>query len=175
MNDADPRLFRAYASRKQALVVLAAFLPMLVLFTWNLPLHPDMPVAGRIIGALLVMPVAAMVVAPLRTLFASGPVLEISSSGIFWRSWSPQPIPWSAVERWSVKRMLGVNFVTLWLKEPEAHRSNTVMGWLQRPNRWMGFGDIAIGSGGMNRSFKQLATAITDLAPSPADPRLARR
>lgn len=178
MTDTAQRIFRAYVSRKQAVVLLAAFVPMVVLFTWNLPLHPDLPMAGRVLAALVVLPTFALVVGPVQSLLATGPQLEVSPEGILWRNWSGQLIQWGSVDRWGVKRFFGFSYVTLWLKDPDAFRPATFGGWLQRSNRWLGFGDIAINPGGTNRSFEQLAEAFSAIAPKPplpVEPKLARR
>lgn len=171
-------MFQARSSKLQTLVVMAMIWPILVTGAVNLPLHPTAPLAVRVIGALIVLPLVIWLVLCLRALAADGPVIEVDRHGLTWRRWSPEPIPWSAVERWRVKSWMGSRFVTLWLKDRRAHPATTINGWLAPGNRALGFGDITLNTGGTDQDFEALVEAVrahAPLPPLPEDPRLARR
>lgn len=170
--------FTAYASRLQLLTVSAGILPLITIGMVSLPLLPGAPLAARLIGLLIVLPVITWLLINLRLLAFRKPIIEIDQHGLLWRRWSPRPIDWSAIQRWQVKRHMGIEFVTLWLHDPSQHRSTTIHRLLAPFNKRLGMGDIAINAGGTHRSFDELVAAIARYAPAPAlptDPRLARR
>ncbi len=177
MTEGSPS-FRAYGSKKQALVVIAAFAPMLTSFAWALVINSTYPIAVRLGFALLIGVSALILVGPLHRLVTRGPVLEVGEDGFCWRGWSGETIPWEAVERWKPVTYLGTRYVTLWLCDPARHPASTAARWTQWANGWFGQGDISIPGGGLNRSFDDIARAFGRLAPKPPlpdDPRLARR
>lgn len=171
-------MFVARSSKLQILVVMASILPILVVGAVNLPLHPSAPFAVRIIGGLILLPFLIWMLLCLKALAGDGPVIEIDRKGLLWHRWSPQRIPWSAVERWQVKSWMGATFVTLWLKDRHAYPSTTINAWIAPGNRALGFGDITLNAGGTDRDFEELVAAFrthAPLPPLPPDPRLARR
>jgi hypothetical protein len=171
-------VFRAYASRKQALVVIAALAPMIVLAAWVLVINSHFPPAVRLVFGLMILVFALILVGPIRGLLMSGPMLQVSSDGFRWRAWSDATIPWDGVEKWAVKGLLGTRYVTVWLLEPAQYPATTAARWTQRYNGWLGHGHISIPGGGMNRPPEDTEAAFRAFAPKaplPADPRLARR
>lgn len=101
----------------------------------------------------------------LRQMFLAGPVIEVSSAGIRWRNWSEDLIPWSAIERLRITRIQRQSFVSVWLRDPDTYRSTTLAGRMARANKAMGFGDIAIGTMGTDRSFDEFASDVAFFAP----------
>ena len=101
----------------------------------------------------------------IRQMTRSGPVIELSSAGLRWRNWSDDLIPWSAFMRAELTQIQRQRFVSLWLRDPGAYRSTTLVGRLAGANKAMGFGDIALGSQGTDRSFDELVAAVHAHAP----------
>ncbi len=100
-----------------------------------------------------------------RQLFRSEPVLRIGREGVRWSRWSDSVIPWAAIERASEMSIQRQRFVALWLRDPGAYRSSTLMGRLQGANKAMGFGDIALTTQGTDRRFDDMVAAVRAHAP----------
>ena len=170
--------FTAYSSRLQLLVVTAGVLPLVVIGAVSLPLLPGAPLAARLIGLVILAPLLTWLAINVRLVFFRKPIIEVDGEGLLWRRWSRKRIGWDAVQRWQVRRHMGIAFVTLWLHQPSEYRSTTIHRLLAPANKWLGMGDVTLNAGGTNRSFEELAAAIGRYAPPPElpeDPRLARR
>lgn len=171
-------VFQTWASKKQALVSIAAVTPFLTGLTWTLVVNSTYPMGIRLLFATMIGIFALILVGPLHRLFTCGPTLEINEHGFMWRGWSPRQIPWEAVERWKQVSYLGTRYITVWLRDPHRYPSSTAAGWTQWANGWLGQGHISIPSGALNSSFDEIVTAFGRFAPKPplpSDPRLARR
>jgi hypothetical protein len=101
----------------------------------------------------------------LRQLFRRGPVLRVDARGIFWARWSEGTIPWAAVTRVEPKGMQGQLFLALWLRDPSAYPSRSLLGRAAGMNKTLGFGDIAITTQGTDRSFEDLVDAVRAQVP----------
>ena len=170
--------FQAYPSRKQAIVVIAALAPILILFLWALVINSVFPIGVRLLFAMMIGFFSLILIGPARSIFVEGPMLEISRDGFRWRAWSRDIIPWTAVTTWKVTSYLGIKYVTVWLKEPHRHRSTTMSRWAQYFNHWVGQGQISVPGGGLTTTFEEVAAAFRIYGPKqllPDDPRLARR
>ena len=157
--------FRAYGSRKQALVVIAALPPMLTGMGWTLVVNSTYPLGIRLFFAAVLGLFALVLVGPVHRLVTQGPMLEVSVDGFRWRGWSTETISWDAVERWKTTTYLGIRYVTIWLHEPHRHRSTTAARWTQGVNAWFGHGDISLTGGGLNRSSDEVIRAFKQFAP----------
>ena len=157
--------FRAYGSRKQALVVIAALTPMLTGMGWTLVVNSTYPLGIRLFFAAILGLFALVLVGPVHRLVTQGPMLEVSVDGFRWRGWSTETIPWNAVERWKTNTYLGIRYITIWLHEPHRHRSTTAARWTQGVNAWFGHGDISLTGGGLNRSSDEIIRAFKQVAP----------
>lgn len=169
---------RAYVSRLQLLTAMACLLPLLVIGFCALTLLPGAPLAVRLIGLVILAPMAIWLLIALRLLALREPLIEINRHGLLWRRWSGRRIDWQAVAHWRVKHHLGIGFVTFWLKDPAAHRATTIQRLLAPGNRMLGMGDVTLNAAGTACSFEALVEAIRRHAPPPdlpEDPRLARR
>ena len=176
--EAPPPPFRAFASKKKALVMIAAFTPMLILMAWpNVVISHDPPAFRVVFGAMIAF-VSLILLRPVRNLLMRGPMLEVSADGFSWRAWSKETIPWCAVMRWQTKSYLGSRYLTVWLREPQRHPGPVGTRLARYHNSWIGQGDISIPEGGFTCSLDDISAAFArhaPLAPLPPDPRLARR
>lgn len=157
--------FVAYASRLQAILVIAAMFPLFPLVLLNLILLPGAPWFLRVMGVVIIAPVVIWLVVTMRLIFLREPVLEIDGRGILWRRWSGERIPWTAIERWSARGAVGMPYVTLWLREPERHPARTISRLVSHANRRLGFGHLTLSTGGTNRTMPELIAAVRAYAP----------
>jgi hypothetical protein len=153
--------FTAYASGLSNLVVMACFLPIIVAGGANLVFHPQAPVWGRVMGAMVIFPILVYYAVALRLYTLRCPVIDIDERGLLWRRWSDTRIPWSAIAGWKVRSTLGQRFVTVWLADRSAYPSTTINGWLAIGNRWLGYGDLTLATAGTDGHFEDLAAAIS--------------
>lgn len=96
-----------------------------------------------------------------RRAFEPGVVIRIDERGLYWRSWGPDPIPFEAIIGAEVRAVEKQRFLTLHLKDPKRHPPQTGTGRLAAgANRRMGFGDVAVGTSGLDRSFDDFVAAF---------------
>lgn len=170
--------FYGYASRKQAVVMIAGFTPLLTLLAWSAVINASDPMVLRLAFFALTGTSALLLVGPLHRLLVRGPIITVDARGFKWRGWSGKTIPWEAVDRWKTTRCLNIRYVTIWLRDPRDHRSTTPARWTQWANSWLKQGHISIPEGGLRQSHEEVASAFSRFAPKPPfpdDPRLARR
>ena len=163
--DQSSLAFRAYGSRKQALIVIAALAPMLTGMGWTLVVNSTYPLGVRLFFASMLVLFALVLVGPVHRLIIRGPSLEVGVDGFRFRGWSAEKIGWDAVDRWKPITYLGIRYVTIWLHEPHQHRATTAARRTQRANGWFGHGDISITGGGLNRSSDEVVRAFKQYAP----------
>lgn len=170
--------FRAHASRRGLVILIAVLMPLVASCFSATVLLPGHPLALRIAGVAILLPLIIWMGLSAGMLFDRRPILEIDEQGLLWRRWSDSRIPWSAVDRWQTRPHMGNAFVTLWLRDWRAHPPGWVHAILRPGNKWLGMGDVTIPGGGMDRGFDEMAAAFAHFAPRPPlplDPRLARR
>ena len=98
-------------------------------------------------------------------LFQAGVEIRIDAKGIYWRRRSTQVIPWSAIDRITIGEVRGQRFACLFLRDPRTFPSEGVAGMLAGANKALGYGDVALGATGTDRSFDELIGAIKQFAP----------
>lgn len=170
--------FRAYASRRGLVILIAVMMPLVASGFTALVLLPGNPLALRIVGLAILLPLVIWMLLSAGMLLDRRPVLEIDEQGLLWRRWSETRIPWSAVERWQARPHMGTAYLTLWLRETGAPPPSWVHAILRPGNKWLGMGDVTIPGGGLDRGFDDMAAALAHFAPRPPlplEPRLARR
>ncbi|WP_424810899.1 hypothetical protein [Roseococcus sp. YIM B11640] len=170
--------FRAYAYRRGLVILIAVMMPLVAPCFTATVLLPDAPLALRILGLVVLLPIIVWMLLSVGMLFDSRPVLEVDEHGFLWRRWSETPIPWSAVDRWQARPHMGIAYVTVWLKDPASNPPGWVHAILRPGNKWLGMGDVTIPGGGLDRGFDEVAAAFGHFAPKPPlplEPRLARR
>jgi hypothetical protein len=87
-------------------------------------------------------------------------VIVVDSSGIYWRFWSDQTIPWAEVREVRETDTRGSQLLGLWLEHPETYRSTGLLGHFPWMSKRLGFGDISLDNAGTNKSFDQLKKAV---------------
>jgi hypothetical protein len=157
--------FEAKASRWRVLLLLAGALGFVAVSIWLLQLDPPTTKRTLVAWAGIIL-FGAFFLIGLPRLFQQGVVLRIDAHGVWWRQWSDQTIPWSAIERISVGKIQRQRFACLFLSDPQAFPSTTLQGKLARTNKAMGFGDVALNTSGTDQSFDAMMTAITQFAPT---------
>lgn len=101
----------------------------------------------------------------IRRLFQSGVEVRVDANGILYRRWSGQTIPWIAITRAKAMRLNNQRFLCLYLADPNAFPSVTVMGRLARANKSMGFGDVTVSMTGTDQSFDALMASVARYGP----------
>jgi hypothetical protein len=100
-----------------------------------------------------------------RRLFEADVEIRIDANGIYWRRRSSQVIPWNAIDRITIGKVRGQRFACLFLRDPRAFPSDGFTSMLAGANKALGFGDVALGATGTDRSFDELIGAIKQFAP----------
>ncbi len=156
--------FEAKASRWRISLLLAGALGFVAIGVWLLRLEG--PTTERTLAAWAAIAVfGAFFLIGLPRLFQQGVALRIDPQGVWWRQWSDQTIPWSAIERMSVGEIRHQRFACLFLRDPRAFPSSTVLGKLASANKAMGFGDLALNTTGTDQSFDAMMAAIARFGP----------
>lgn len=156
--------FEANASRWRMILLLAGALGFVALGIFLLTIDPP-DTRRTLAGVAAIVVFGVFFLIGLSRLNDQGVDIRIDQRGIWWKRWSEETIPWSAIERISVSEIRGQRFACLFLHDPAAHRSTTFAGKLARANRAMGFGDIALTASGTDASFADLIAAIDQFAP----------
>jgi hypothetical protein len=153
--------FVARTSRARVLLLLAICPLFVALSLWiagvfGNPPEPDKAWAGWI-GAPLFTLLAVMWASRLR-----GPAdqIVIDGSGLTWRQWSDEHIPWSAVRRIDEYRIRSQTMFAVHLVDPKAHPPTRLMGKVAAAQAGMGRGDFTIIATGTDRSADDLREAL---------------
>lgn len=163
MNEAA---FVARASRRRIAAALLLCLGFVSLGLWEAGAIGDLGAdAVPWIGWPAAILFGAFFAFGLRLLAASGDVIRVDAKGIRWRRWSDATIPWDAVEHAFVRRIHRQPFLCLVLDDPAAHRSTRALGRLARSNAALGFGDVALNTGGTDQCFTALVEAVERFRP----------
>jgi hypothetical protein len=163
-----PPLFEARPSRGRLLLLFVGSL-LLVAGSIFILLNPGHWPRFRFIAwpaALIGLPLFSIGAVFLVKMMLSGAAqIRIDSQGVYWKRWSKAPIPFAAIDHASVEMIGGNRFLCLHLKEPEHYQAESrFMRATAGANRKMGFGDIAIGTTGLDRSFDDLHAAYQEWA-----------
>lgn len=101
-----------------------------------------------------------------RRMFDREDVLRMGPTGLWYRHWSDDLIPWreiTSVGVWEYKRQ---RTILLNLVDPARFPSSTLLGRLAGANRALTGGDIAISLTGTDRTFDDAMAAIRAYRPS---------
>ncbi|WP_447953280.1 STM3941 family protein [Sphingopyxis chilensis] len=86
--------------------------------------------------------------------------IRISRSGIYYKQWSEQTIPWEEIAEISVWKFKRHKLPVLHLVHPGRYPSTTLSGKMARADRMLTGGDITITLTGMDCSFDEVVAAI---------------
>lgn len=156
--------FEARASRWRLVLLLAGSLGFVALGIFLLTIDPP-DLKRTLAGVAGIVVFGAFFLIGLARVRDQGVEIRVDQRGIWWKRWSDDTIPWSAIERITVGEIRGQRFACLFLRYAGAYRSATLMGKLASANKAMGFGDIAINTGSTDASFADLMAAIDRFAP----------
>jgi hypothetical protein len=89
--------------------------------------------------------------------------VRIDGSGVYWRRWGDDPIPFAAIaDAWPLT-ISGQQMLCLALKEPERYPAKSaLLRSTAKANRALGAGDVAISMTGLDRSPEELFAAYRD-------------
>ncbi|MBD3732778.1 MAG: hypothetical protein IE934_08690 [Sphingopyxis sp.] len=96
----------------------------------------------------------------LRRMFDGGDVIRISTSGVYFKSWSEQTIPWSEIVDVTVWEFQRQKSIILHLRNPDRFPSTKLLGRVAGANRALTGGDIPVSLTGTDGSFEDAMTAI---------------
>lgn len=155
--------FVAKPSIWRQLLLLAGALGFVVAGAWIAGLlGSDYPQGREWLGWVCMIFFGACLVGIGLRLFESDDVLRIGPSGIWYRHWSTDTIPWHQITKVGVWEHRGQRTVLLHLVDPSRFPSTTLAGKLAAANRALTGGDIAINIIGTDRSVDELLDAIGD-------------
>ncbi|MGV0633650.1 STM3941 family protein [Mycolicibacillus trivialis] len=130
----------------------------------------DATIFHRIIGWLSVVFFGLCLPVSVGRLIRGGLALRVDAEGIYWRQWSEQVIPWTAIRAAHVAAVRRQWYLNLDLYDPAAYPSKTILGWVKRLNTGMGYGDISLNVIATDHSFADLVAAFDRFAPAELRP-----
>lgn len=92
--------------------------------------------------------------------FNNEDLLRIGPSGIWYRDWSDDIIPWREISDVGVWRLRGQNLILLSLVDPQRFPASTTRGRAAAMDRAITGGDIAITLMASDRTFEEAMAAI---------------
>ncbi|MEP3226543.1 MAG: STM3941 family protein [Parasphingorhabdus sp.] len=159
--------FVANTSRSQTILLSMAAIAFVILGAWMVGAFGAIPGSTRYspvliyaIGWICIIFFSLCAVAWTKKLFDDSEQLRIGATGIRWKKWSGQLIPWteiSNVTEWSYQRQ---RFIILDLRNPDMFPSEGLLAWLAKANQRLTGGDIALSLTGTNRNLDEAMAAI---------------
>lgn len=155
------RSFVANAAPSRLLLLVVGAAAFVVLGIWIAGIAGAPPEPGREwIGWLSIVFFGLCAALGLRRVFDSSEQVKISRSGVYFKQWSEQTIPWSEIANVTVWEFKGQKSLILHLTHPERYRSTTLLGKMAGANRALTGGDVAISLVGTDRSFADALAAV---------------
>ena len=153
--------FVARSSPWRILLLVAGGIAFVALGVWIAGIAGTPPKPGREwVGWASIVFFGLCSVFGVRRLFDSSEQLRISGSGIYYKPWAEQVIPWSEITDISVWEFKRQKSLILHLAHPERYPSTTLLGKMARANRMLTGGDVAVSLTGMDRSFAEALAAV---------------
>lgn len=154
-------VFVAHNSRWRLLLLLLGGVVFVVLGIWlagiaGQPLKPGV----EWIGWLSILFFGACSILIFTRLFDNRDQIRISSSGLYYRQWSEQTIPWEEMVEISVWQFRRQRFIVLSLVRPDQYPSTKFTGKMAGANRMLTGGDITVNLTGLDRGFDEAWAAI---------------
>lgn len=160
-------IFTAHTSRLRTALPLLICIAFVALGLWMIGVFGPAPTSRRfpaplpvMFGWLILLSFGFNAIMWLRKLLTGGIQLEVGLSGIRWRSWSDEFIPWSEIIEVKTWNYQGQRSIVLTLNDVDRFPRrgfNAFSVWL---NRTITGGDICISLKGANRSFDEAMSAI---------------
>ena len=97
-----------------------------------------------------------------RRLFETDDIVRIGPSGIWYRLWSDDTIPWNQITKVGGWQHRHQRSLLLSLVDPDRFPSTTFLGRMASANRALTGGDIPISVLGTDRSFDELMAAVAE-------------
>lgn len=167
--------FVASASRWRIALLVLASLAFIAIGVWLIGTFGEVPVSTRhsatennFIGSACIILGVIGAVSMIPELLTGGEILRVGPTGVHYRRWSKQFIPWSQIKEvttWSYKRQ---SVIALHLIEPGTFPGRLIPGLFAKANRWLSGGDIQISLVGTDQSLDEALSAIEHFRP--ADP-----
>ncbi len=88
-------------------------------------------------------------------------VVRISATGIYFKSWSEQTIPWSEVVDITIWEFRRQKSIVLHLRHPDRYPSTRLLGIMAGANRALTGGDIPISLTGTDGRFAEAMAVIS--------------
>lgn len=168
-----PTRFVARPSPARLTLLVLGSLAFVVLGAWVAGWLGPAPRPGREwIGwaAMLFFGLGAIV--GVRRLFDQDDQIVVDGSGLYWKQWSEQTIPWSEVTDIREREIRRQRFLCLYLRNPERFPSGSAFSRMIRASNAMAdFGDISLSPIGTDKSFTELKDAILAYWRPPLDQR----
>ncbi|WP_108812255.1 STM3941 family protein [Sphingorhabdus sp. Alg231-15] len=159
--------FVAHASRSRTILLSMASVAFVVTGMWMIGAFGAIPGSTRYspvlingIGWFCIVFFGFSTVTWIKNLFDESEQLRISPTGVRWKKWSDQMIPWaeiSDITEWSYQRQ---RFIILHLQNPEMFPSQGLLAWLAKANQRLAGGDIALSLTATDRTLEEAMAAI---------------
>ena len=157
-----PTRFVARPAPARLLVMAALALGFVVGGAWIAGLFGAAPRPGREWigwGAMLFFGLCAVMLA--WRSFDRGEQIIVDGSGLYWKQWSSDVIPWTEITEIREADIRRQRFLCIYLRDPERYPSKSMLSrMIRKSNAAMDFGDMPISPIGTDRSFDELKAAI---------------
>jgi hypothetical protein len=162
--------FIAYPSRWRLALLMLGALGFVALGLWFIGLFGEVPSSRRYsegitiaIGWLCVLLFGLIGLGIAKKLFETGEQLRIGSSGVCWRAWSDQTIPWSEISNVTTWESNRQRMIILHLRDPARFPAKGCLAVLAGTNRVLTGGDVAISLTGTDRTVEEALDAVERL------------
>ena len=153
--------FIARSLRVRIMLMIAGALLFVVLSLWMAGLFGDPPNLEKAwIGWIGAPFFALAAVMWAKRLTESPEQIVIDASGITWRQWSDEHIPWPAIERIEEVGIRRQTMFGVYLRDVSAHPPTRFLGKVAAKQAGAGFGHFSIVASGTDRSTDSLREAL---------------
>ena len=157
----DVQPFVARTAPGRMLLLIVGSLAFVAIGLWLVGAFGPPPQPGRTwAGWLGVVVFGLCAISGIFLLLGPREQVVIDDRGIFYPRRSPDILPWSEIDTISVTAVRRQRFLSVKLRDPHLFPPSTLLGHVGSLNRVLGFGDVAIGTAGTDRSFDELLAAI---------------
>jgi hypothetical protein len=168
---AEMERFVARNSRTRLVLILLGSLLFVAIGLWMVGAFGEPPQgSGRAAGTNWVGWIAipffgAVALAIIGRLRDAGEQLVVDESGIVWRAWSDDVVPWSEIEKIVERHVARQVMFAVHLRDPSRCPPTRWTGRIAARQRGFGMGDMSISVSGTDRSNDELRNALTRFFP----------